>query len=109
MTAPTREQLEQMADAVESDIEHISSCQHCDQLRAAAALLRASRRIWYRHDRARAMSDKYGFTPTVICRDHGKQTLTDEQYEAGLNRPNDFWRCPVCHDDADWDDSCLPE
>ena len=40
----------------------------------------------------------------VICRNHGQQFLTEEQYERQLDRPDSLWTCPVCGDSATWDD-----
>lgn len=40
----------------------------------------------------------------VICREHGKQGLTKDQYVKQLSRPDSLWTCPICSDNADWDD-----
>lgn len=44
----------------------------------------------------------WGFVPAIQCRDHGFVALTPEQYEAGLDRPDDPWRCPECGAAAIW-------
>ncbi len=40
----------------------------------------------------------------VICREHGKQALTEDQYTKALGDPDVFWKCPVCGEHAEWDD-----
>lgn len=42
----------------------------------------------------------------VICRVHGLQFLSHDQYLEQLDRPDDRWECPVCGAIADWDDEC---
>lgn len=41
----------------------------------------------------------------VICPQHGKQGLTREDYFKQMSNPDARWKCPVCHDEAEWDDS----
>lgn len=43
-------------------------------------------------------------TARVICPHHGRQSLTEQQYEAAMDRPDDLWLCPKCGDPAEWDD-----
>lgn len=41
----------------------------------------------------------------VICLGScGKQPLSQDQYEAGLDNADSPWICPICHKYADWDD-----
>jgi hypothetical protein len=40
----------------------------------------------------------------VVCREHGQQFLTEGAYLAQLERSNDRWFCPVCGDNAAFDD-----
>lgn len=40
----------------------------------------------------------------VICRQHGKQFLTHEEYSYQMNRPDSLWMCPICGENAWWDD-----
>lgn len=40
----------------------------------------------------------------VICRTHGQQFLSGEQYDAQMRRPDSYWECPVCGGHASWDD-----
>jgi hypothetical protein len=40
----------------------------------------------------------------VICRQHGKQFLTHEEYQYQMNRPDSLWMCPICGESAWWDD-----
>jgi hypothetical protein len=32
--------------------------------------------------------------------------LTDEQYDAQMDRPDSTWTCPQCGGGAEWDDDC---
>ena len=51
------------------------------------------------------MSDKWkDSTARVICLNHGRQSLTERQYDAAMDRPDDPWKCPVCGNPAEWDD-----
>ena len=34
----------------------------------------------------------------------GKVYLSALEYEAQMDRPDYGWRCPICRDDAAWDD-----
>ena len=44
-------------------------------------------------------------TPWAIhCPKHGKICLTKEQYDHQMYHPGPIWICPVCGDDAYWDD-----
>ncbi len=40
----------------------------------------------------------------VICREHGKQYLTSEQYDAQMMKPDSYWLCPICGGHSSWDD-----
>lgn len=40
----------------------------------------------------------------VICPEHGKQPLNAYEYDRQMNRPNSKWTCPVCREEALWDD-----
>lgn len=40
----------------------------------------------------------------VTCRTHGKQYLTEAQYDQQLSHPDDRWFCPVCGAVSEWDD-----
>jgi len=46
-------------------------------------------------------------TPTpyaVLCRGHGRQFLTDDEYGRQLCRPDDRWTCPRCRSVSNFDD-----
>ena len=45
----------------------------------------------------------------VICKEHGRQLLTEKQYLDQLCRPYNRWYCPVCTDVAVWDDDWYEE
>lgn len=45
----------------------------------------------------------------VICREHGQQFLTEEQYSAQLMRPDSYWECPICGSHSEWDDDNYEE
>lgn len=40
----------------------------------------------------------------IICRDHGHQGISDQEYRRQLDRPDDLWKCPICGQAATWDD-----
>lgn len=40
----------------------------------------------------------------VICDEHGKVCLTEDEYSRQLCRPDSFWSCPKCGEFASWDD-----
>lgn len=40
----------------------------------------------------------------VLCRKHGQQFLTEDEYGRQLCRPAARWTCPICREDAVWDD-----
>lgn len=40
----------------------------------------------------------------VVCPTHGKVVLTEEQYNAQMDRPDNRWYCPICTQEAYWDD-----
>lgn len=40
----------------------------------------------------------------VTCRDHGPVFLTEKEYDFQMNRPDRTWCCPICQEDAKWDD-----
>lgn len=40
----------------------------------------------------------------VICFEHGKQGLSGMQYDVQMRRPDATWKCPVCGNEANWDD-----
>lgn len=40
----------------------------------------------------------------VICVLHGPVCLTSEEYDSQMMRPNATWHCPVCGQNAQWDD-----
>lgn len=40
----------------------------------------------------------------VVCKSCGQQFLTYTYYMYLLSRPDDPWVCPVCGEDAIWDD-----
>lgn len=42
----------------------------------------------------------------VYCREHKLQFLEEGDYQRQMDRPNSKWRCPVCRDEAEWDDDC---
>lgn len=45
----------------------------------------------------------------VICREHGKQFLTEEQYNNQMMNADSFWFCPVCGGHSEWDDDNYEE
>jgi hypothetical protein len=46
----------------------------------------------------------------VVCTDHhGIIYLTNEEYNYQMNRPNRTWVCPICHNDAYWEDDNMQE
>jgi len=46
--------------------------------------------------------DKYA---RVICRSCGRQTISYDNYSAQMDRPDSYWRCPICNDEAEFDDA----
>jgi len=40
----------------------------------------------------------------VLCRGHGRQFLTDDEYGRQLCRPDDRWTCPRCRSVSNFDD-----
>jgi hypothetical protein len=40
----------------------------------------------------------------VICREHGQQFLTSDEYNRQLCRPDSLWTCPKCGEASHWDD-----
>jgi hypothetical protein len=40
----------------------------------------------------------------VICREHGQQFLTSDEYNRQLCRPDSLWTCPKCGEASNWDD-----
>lgn len=40
----------------------------------------------------------------VICPNHGQVFLSSPEYDWQMNRPNSLWQCPLCGEEADWDD-----
>lgn len=53
-----------------------------------------------------AEGDLYRTRWAVICQDHGTQCLEEDNYLAQLSRPDSTWRCPICRQEAEWDDAC---
>lgn len=44
-------------------------------------------------------------TPYAVhCPEHGKQCLSEAQYDAQMRRPNSRWACPKCGETCWWDD-----
>lgn len=43
----------------------------------------------------------------VICPFHGRQGLTERDYDEQMDAPDSRWRCPVCLNVAEWDDDSL--
>lgn len=41
----------------------------------------------------------------VICKKHGKQYLTCEQYDDQMMESDLYWYCPVCGGMSEWDDN----
>lgn len=39
----------------------------------------------------------------VRCPIHGTISITDEQYDAQMNTPDEPWKCPTCGSVAEWD------
>lgn len=50
------------------------------------------------------MSGRYWYA--VNCLIHGRQALTEAQYDAGLDNPDLPWKCPKCGKPAEWDGEC---
>lgn len=40
----------------------------------------------------------------VHCTRCGPQGLSSEEYNRQMNKPDNLWVCPLCGDDAWWDD-----
>lgn len=40
----------------------------------------------------------------IICAEHGQVFLLNEEYDFQMSRPDSYWRCPLCGEDASWDD-----
>jgi hypothetical protein len=40
----------------------------------------------------------------IICREHKQVFLTKREYEAQMSKPDSLWMCPLCGDNASWDD-----
>lgn len=57
------------------------------------------------------MSEKDGrisTTPTpwaVNCRQHGLVYLTEAEYIRQMEDSDSLWKCPDCHEPAEWDDA----
>lgn len=47
---------------------------------------------------------EFGSPYAVICREHGRVLLTEDEYTRQLCKPDALWRCPKCGDDAQFDD-----
>lgn len=45
----------------------------------------------------------------VLCREHGQQFLPEDEYGRQLCRPDACWMCPICRDEAQWDDDNYEE
>lgn len=54
------------------------------------------------------MSERVDMNPDsiygIICRMHGKQGLTRDDYMNQMYHPDSRWICPQCGDIASWDD-----
>lgn len=53
------------------------------------------------------MTDPRGVdTPYAVrCPKHGKVCLSTHEYSWQLSRPDDLWRCPICGQASEWDDT----
>ncbi len=40
----------------------------------------------------------------VLCRSHGRVFLTKDEYGRQMCKPDALWRCPLCKQDAQFDD-----
>lgn len=40
----------------------------------------------------------------VICHKHDKVFLTKKEYIAQMDAPDSLWVCPLCGENANWDD-----
>ena len=40
----------------------------------------------------------------VTCDEHGLVFLTQEEYSKQMKVPSKTWRCPICREEAIWDD-----
>lgn len=43
----------------------------------------------------------------IICHEHGKVMLTEAEYMRQMKQPNALWKCPICHQSAEFDDAHL--
>lgn len=41
----------------------------------------------------------------VICPRHGQVFLSLHEYDQQMDRPSDFWRCPLCGLHSEFDDN----
>lgn len=41
----------------------------------------------------------------IICHEHGQVMLTETEYNRQMRDPNALWKCPICHQTAEFDDS----
>lgn len=48
-----------------------------------------------------------GMKPAVICSNHGIIELTDANYIAQLEAADDLWKCPICGENATFDDESV--
>lgn len=40
----------------------------------------------------------------IICRLHGKVDISKEEYTKQMSDPHSLWRCPLCKQNAEFDD-----
>lgn len=52
--------------------------------------------------RPRESSEPTGFA--VICPEHGRVFLSEEEYDRQLSRPDSTWKCPRCGKASEWDE-----
>lgn len=39
----------------------------------------------------------------VVCNDHGRYVITEDEYQHQLNQPEPSWVCPICGEGAKFD------
>lgn len=49
---------------------------------------------------------EYETAAAVICRQHGRVCISDEEELRQLEKPDSRWVCPRCGNIAEWDDDC---
>ena len=45
----------------------------------------------------------------IICRLHGQVDIEKQDYDHQMSIPNAHWRCPICKQNAEFDDARFQE